>query len=80
MALNLIMMGLAMGLAKVARLRPGQQIAITLECGLQNGTLAIFVAATLIGSKTMTIPAAMYSLMMFVTAIAYLFFAMRRRV
>ena len=79
-ALNLIMMGLAMGLAKVARLGPGQQIAITLECGLQNGTLAIFVAATLIGSKAMTIPAAIYSLTMFATAVAYLFFAMRRRV
>ena len=80
MALNLIMMSLAMGLAKVARLGLGQQIAITLECGLQNGTLAIFVAATLIGSKAMTIPATMYSLMMFATAVAYLFFAMRRRV
>ncbi len=80
LALNLIMMSLAIGLAKVARLGPRQQIAITLECGLQNGTLAIFVAATLIGSKAMTIPAAIYSLLMFATAIAYLFSAMRRHV
>ncbi len=80
LALNLIMMSLAVGLAKVARLGQRQQIAITLECGLQNGTLAIFVAATLIGSKVMTIPAAIYSLLMFSTAITYLFFAMRRRV
>ncbi|MCH7780948.1 MAG: bile acid:sodium symporter family protein, partial [Acidobacteria bacterium] len=44
--LNLIMMALAYSLAKAARLGSRQQIAITLECGLQNGTLAIFVAAT----------------------------------
>ncbi|MBB54458.1 MAG: symporter [Magnetovibrio sp.] len=79
LALNLIMMGLAMGLAKVARLMRRQQTAITFECGLQNGTLAIFVAASLIGSKAMTIPAAIYSLLMFATATVYLIFSIRRR-
>ena len=78
LALNLIMMGLAMGLAKVARLMRRQQTAITFECGLQNGTLAIFVAASLIGSKAMTIPAAIYSLLMFATATVYLIFSIRR--
>jgi len=78
LALNLIMMGLAMGLAKVARLMRRQQTAITFECGLQNGTLAIFVAASLIGSKAMTIPAAIYSLLMFATATVYIIFSIRR--
>ena len=79
LTLNLIMMALALSIAKMGRLGVRQQTAITLECGLQNGTLAIFVAATLIGSQTMMVPGAIYSLLMFPTALAYLFIVMRRR-
>lgn len=78
-SLNIIMMILAISLAKIAGLGARQKIAITFECGLQNGTLAIFVAATLIGSKAMMIPGAIYSLVMFPTAILYLFTVTRRR-
>ncbi len=79
LALNLIMMALALTIAKMSKLGEPQQTAITLECGLQNGTLAIFVAVTLIGSQTMMIPGAIYSLLMFPTAIVYLFIVIRRR-
>ena len=79
LSLNLIMMVLALLIAKMSRLGEAQQTAITLECGLQNGTLAIFVAATLIGSQTMTVPGAIYSLLMFPTAIVYLIIVLRRR-
>jgi BASS family bile acid:Na+ symporter len=79
LTLNLIMMALALSIAKMGGLDAPQQTAITLECGLQNGTLAIFVALTLIGSKTMMVPGAIYSLLMFPTAIAYLFIVIRRR-
>ena len=77
--LNLIMMALAISITKIGRLGDRQKTAITLECGLQNGTLAIFVAVTLIGSKTMMVPGAIYSLLMFPTAIAYVFVVTRRR-
>ena len=77
--LNLIMMVLALSIAKLGRLGIPQQTAITFECGLQNGTLAIFVAVTLIGSQTMMVPGAIYSLLMFPTALAYLLIIMRRR-
>ena len=77
LALNVIMMALAMFLAKMMGLGAPQKIAITLECGLQNGTLAIFVAATLIGSETMMVPGAIYSLMMFPTAIAFVLIKLR---
>lgn len=77
-ALNLIMMVLAMLIARGSGLGARQGTAITLECGLQNGTLAIFVAVTLIGSREMAIPGAIYSLIMFPTAIVYMFWAMRR--
>ena len=79
LSLNLIMMALALFIAKTGKLGERQQTAITLECGLQNGTLAIFVAVTLIGSQTMMIPGAIYSLLMFPTALVYLFIVMRRR-
>lgn len=75
--LNLIMMAIAYSLAKAARLGSRQQIAITLECGLQNGTLAIFVAVTLIGNTTMMVPGGIYSLLMFATAGAYMFLTRR---
>jgi BASS family bile acid:Na+ symporter len=79
LALNLTMMALALAIARVAGLGARQRTAITLECGLQNGTLAVFVAATLIGSREMMVPGAIYSLLMFPTALAYLFLVMRRR-
>lgn len=77
-ALNVIMMALAAFIAKTAGLGPRQGAAITLECGLQNGTLAILVAVTLIGSREMAIPGAIYSLIMFPTAIAYMLWAQRQ--
>ena len=79
LTLNLVMMGLAIVLSKIGRLGTPQQTAITLECGLQNGTLAIFVSITLIGSQEMMVPGAIYSLLMFVTSAAYLFYVIRRR-
>lgn len=79
LALNVVMMGIAILLARMLGLGEPQKIAITLECGLQNGTLAIFVAATLIGSQAMAIPGAIYSLLMFLTATLYLLSILRRR-
>ncbi len=77
LALNIIMLGLAISIGKITGLGQPQRTAITLECGLQNGTLAIFVAVTLVGSQTMMIPGAIYSLLMFPTALAYLWWAKR---
>ena len=77
LVLNLVMMVLANFLSRRSGLRERQHIAITLECGLQNGTLAIFVAATLIGNKTMMVPGGIYSLIMFVSALVYLFIIKR---
>lgn len=77
--LNVMMLIFAGFIARGAGLAPSQRTAITLECGLQNGTLAIFVALTLLGSREMMIPGAIYSLIMFPTAIAYLSFVSRRK-
>ena len=77
LALNLAMMALAFLLAAAFASGPRQRIAIAIECGLQNGTLAIAVATLLFGGGAAVVPAATYSLIMFATAL--LFVAMLRR-
>jgi BASS family bile acid:Na+ symporter len=72
LALNVVMMALAFWIANAAGLGRAQRTAITFECGLQNGTLAIFVAATLLENRTMMVPGGIYSLLMFATAGLYL--------
>ncbi|WP_209331785.1 bile acid:sodium symporter family protein [Lunatimonas salinarum] len=55
-------------LAKWLLLPKPQQISISIESGIQNGTLGIMIAATLLKNSEMTIPIAIYSLLMFLTA------------
>ena len=72
LVLNLVMMTLAWLLARGFATGPTQRIAIAIECGLQNGTLAIAVAVLLFGGGPAVIPAATYSLIMFATALIYI--------
>ena len=51
-----------------------QKKSISIECGLQNGTLAIFVATSLFGGGLYLIPAATYSLIMFATSLIFVIF------
>jgi len=78
LVLNVVMMALAYGVAKVFASGLRQRIAISLECGLQNGTLAIAVAALLFGGGLATVPAATYSLIMFATALVFIAILRRR--
>ena len=68
---NLASMGVGYMVPKLVRLSERQAIAIGMEIGIHNGTLAIAVATTLLGSTVMAIPAAVYSLIMFFTAAAF---------
>lgn len=77
LALNVVMMVLAYGIARLFASGPRQRIAISMECGLQNGTLAIAVAAILFGGGLVAVPAATYSLIMFATALIYVAIARR---
>jgi len=67
LVLNLIVLTLGFYSAKWFSLTRKQSITIGFEVGIQNGTLAMVVAGTLIGNPTMMIPAITYGLMMFVT-------------
>ncbi|MGP1255282.1 MAG: bile acid:sodium symporter family protein [Kiloniellales bacterium] len=78
LTLNLATMALGWSVARAARLDRRAGIAISLETGLQNGTLAIFVAATLLGNDAMIVPAGIYSLVMFFTAGAFVALLLRR--
>ena len=50
-----------------------QRKCISLECGLQNGTLAVFVATQLFQDIVYIIPTAAYALIMFVTSLVFVF-------
>ena len=71
--LNLIMMFFAFYLAKFLGSGEKQKRAITIECGLQNGTLAIVVATSIFGGGVYLIPAATYSLIMFATSLIFIY-------
>jgi len=73
LALNVIMMVVAYYVAKFLASGTKQKKCITIECGLQNGTLAIFVAASIFGGGMYVIPAATYSLIMFVTSLIFVY-------
>ena len=74
LALNLIMMIVAYYVAQLLATGIGQKKCITLECGLQNGTLAIVVATSIFGGGVYLIPAATYSLIMFATSLIFVYF------
>ena len=75
LVLNLLMMLIAFYIGKLFASGISQQKTITVECGLQNGTLAIVVATTLFDGGLYLIPAATYSLIMFFTSLIYVYFA-----
>ena len=65
---NVLSLGTGYGLPLALKLPKRQAIAIAMEIGIHNGTLAIFVALNVLGSAAISIPAVAYSLIMFVTA------------
>ena len=73
LALNVIMMIVAFYVAQLLATGNAQKKCIAIECGLQNGTLAIFVGTTLFGGGAFVIPAATYSLIMFATSLIFVY-------
>ncbi len=75
---NLVSIGAGYALPRMLRLPERQAIAIAMEIGIHNGTLAIFIALNVLGSTVMSVPAAVYSLIMFVTGAAFAWWVQRR--
>ena len=73
LVLNIVMMFIGYYVAKLLASGASQRKSISLECGLQNGTLAVFVASQLFNDIEYLIPTATYAIVMFITSIIYVF-------
>ena len=69
--LNLVMIFVGYYVAKMFASGVAQRKCISLECGLQNGTLAVVVATQLFDEMVFMVPTAAYALIMFVTSIFF---------
>ena len=65
--LNLLTMGLGYFSAKFFGISGKNQISITIESGIQNGTLGFVIATTILNDFEMGLPAGAYSIWMFIT-------------
>ena len=71
--LNVVMMMIAYFIAKKFVSGIAQQKCIALECGLQNGTLAVFVATLMFDQVAYMIPTAAYALIMYITGFIFIY-------
>ena len=71
--LNVVMMLIAYFIAKKFVSGIAQQKCIALECGLQNGTLAVFVATLIFDDVAYVIPTAAYALIMYITGFIFIY-------
>lgn len=65
LVLNLLGMALGYGITRLLTRNSAQAVTIGVEVGVVNGTLGIAIAAGILHNSTMTIPSAIYSLIMF---------------
>ena len=73
LVLNIVMMIVGFYVAKFFASGVAQQRCISLECGLQNGTLAVFVSTQLFDEMVYIVPTAAYALIMMVTSLIFVF-------
>jgi len=73
LTLNIVMMLLGYYIAKFFATGIEQRRCISLECGLQNGTLAVFVSTQLFDEMVYIVPTAAYALVMFITSLIFVF-------
>ena len=73
LTLNITMMVLAFFIAKCCATGISQRKCIALECGLQNGTLAVFVATQLFDDVIYIAPTAAYALTMYITGFIFIY-------
>ena len=71
--LNVVMMSIAYFIAKKFVYGIAQQKCIALECGLQNGTLAVFVATLIFDDVAYVVPTGAYALLMYITGFIFIY-------
>ena len=72
--LNVVMMLIAYNIAKIFASGTEQKKCIAIECGLQNGTLAVFVGTQISNEIVYLIPTAAYALIMYITGFLFIYF------
>lgn len=76
-ALNLAMLLCGFVVARLARLSRRQSITLGIETAVQNATLALVIASTVLKQDAMAIPGALYGVLMYAGGLAFAY-AMRR--
>ena len=77
LTLNVLSMSMGFILGRIFFLPFKQSLTLAIETGIQNGTLGITIALTLLNNKALSIPSAIYSLIMFFTAYALIVFSLK---
>jgi BASS family bile acid:Na+ symporter len=78
LSLNALTMLIGFYSAKIFKLNLAQSISVSIESGVQNGTLGIFIALSILKNSEMSITPAIYSLIMFGTAGFMMYYFGRR--
>lgn len=79
LTLNIATLGIGFFSSRLLGLSKKQSSTVSIEAGIQNGTLGITIAATLIGNSQMAIPSAIYGILMFGTAGIMIFLGNRKK-
>jgi BASS family bile acid:Na+ symporter len=78
LSFNLACLVVGYFLPRLFKLHPKQAVAISMEVGIHNGSLAIYIALSILNQGEMTIPAVVYSLIMFITAAIFAFWSQKK--
>ncbi len=76
---NILSMLVGYQIPRLLNIGKKQAIAIGMEIGIHNGTLAIYIALNVLGNSVMSIPPAIYSLIMFFTAAGFGYWVNRKK-
>lgn len=71
LALNLVMLGVGFAAAWIMRLSRRQSVTLGIETAVQNATLALVIASSVLQNDAMAIPGALYGVLMYVGGLAF---------
>lgn len=77
LAINVVMLLIGLGLSLLTRVPLRQAATVAIESSVQNSTLAIVIASTILMNDTMMLPAAVYGILMYFTGIAFVLLVRR---
>ena len=78
LSFNLISLGVGYLVPLFLKISHRQATAISMEVGIHNGTLALYMAMSVLGSTAYAVPAAVYSVVMYFTAFAFSWFLKKK--